>query len=102
MLLISLPYGNFEWPFSEDELTLFLQQLPGFKALASGYAPAPMWKMVAPSISEILHPFLLDSGRFGTLPKCWSHGELTFLPKPGKKGCTPAEFRPIALLEPTA
>ena len=98
---VPLPIGNFEWPFSEEELTLSLLQLPGFKALASSYAPAPMWKMVAPSISDILHPFLLDSGRFGTLPKCWSHGELTFLPKPGKKGCTPAELRPIALLEPT-
>ena len=97
----SLSSEGFEWPFSADELSMSLQQLPAFKALASSYAPAPMWKMVAPSISEFLHPYMLECGSFGTLPKCWSHGELTFLPKPGKKGCSPAELRPIALLEPT-
>ena len=37
----------------------------------------------------------------GTLPVCWSEGELTFLTKPGKKGHRPDELRPIALLEPS-
>ena len=38
---------------------------------------------------------------FARLPACWSDGTLTFLCKPGKSGRTPAELRPIALLEPT-
>ena len=35
------------------------------------------------------------------LPKDWSSGTLAFLPKPGKSSTSPADLRPIALLEPT-
>lgn len=92
---------SFHWPFTAEHMQDALLQLPAFKALASPYAPAPIWKMAASSISAYLQPYLIDSSDHGNLPKCWSQGELTFLPKPGKKGHQAADLRPIALLEPT-
>ena len=92
---------NFSWPFSEAEFRAGLQRLPSFKALAPDYAPAPIWQAAATSAAAYLQPYFEYCSSFGSLPSCWSNGVLTFLCKPGKPGRSPAELRPIALLEPS-
>lgn len=91
----------FSWPFSAHDMYTGLMQLPLFKALSPDSAPAPLWHAAAPFAAEYLQPYLDDCSSKGSLPKCWSGGVLTFLNKPGKSGRSPADLRPIALLEPT-
>jgi len=92
---------QFVWPFSSDEFSKGLQLLPPFKALAPEFAPAPIWQATASHTAAYLQPYLEYCSSFDRLPACWSEGTLTFLCKPGKSGRSPAELRPIALLEPT-
>ena len=89
------------WPFTADELQYGLSHLPAMKALDPAYAPAPFWKMTSATISPFLHEHFVHCCEQGALPSCWSHGTLTFLPKPGTKGHHASELRPITLLEPT-
>jgi hypothetical protein len=36
--------------------------------------------------------------KFGSLPKCWKIGKIIYFPKPNKKIISPADYRPITLL----
>ena len=94
-------HEHFAWPFTPDEMSLGFQRLPSFKALDPEYAPSPIWQAAASSASAYLQPFLESCSLHERLPACWSNGTLTFLCKPGKSGRSPAELRPIALLEPS-
>eukprot|EP00435_Cladocopium_sp_Y103_P055446 s1325_g18.t1 len=89
------------WPFTVDELEHGFSHLPAFKALDPAYAPAPIWKMAAEPLAHFLHTQFQDCCHAGAIPQCWSSGVLTFLHKPGKRGCRPEELRPITLLEPS-
>ena len=92
---------QFSWPFTVNDMCTGFQSLPLFKALSPDCAPAPIWHAAASSAAEYLQPYLESCSSHGNLPTCWSGGVLTFLNKPGKSGRTPAELRPIALLEPS-
>ena len=94
-------HEHFQWPFTSDEMCIGFQRLPSFKALDPAYAPSPIWQAAASSASSYLQPYLEFCSLYDRLPGCWSNGTLTFLCKPGKSGRSPAELRPIALLEPS-
>eukprot|EP00438_Fugacium_kawagutii_P035027 Skav228314 [mRNA] locus=scaffold3685:30397:36963:- [translate_table: standard] len=92
----------FAWPYSPDEVSDELSQLPARKALDPACLPAPYWKHSNEVISDFMHPLLSawcesDDRSF---PIAWGGGHLTFLPKPGKACRQASDLRPIALLEP--
>ena len=97
----SLSSEPFEWPFQKAALVQQLRNLPGSKALAPDCGPATYWKEAADTLATLIQP-CCDAWSFdGRFPDSWSGGHLTFLNKPGKRGHSPSELRPIALLEPT-
>ena len=88
------------WQFTTDEFAQGLYQLPGLKALAPAYAPATLWKTAAWDVAPLLQPCIESWSLQAHFPAAWSTGDLSFLPKPGKKSQHPSALRPIALLEP--
>ena len=57
--------------------------------------------MGAQAVVQYLQPLFLEWCTSGRLPREWSDGFLTFLPKPGGSGGDPSSLRPISLLEPS-
>ena len=97
----SLSSAPFEWPFQKADLVQQLRNLPGSKALAPDCGPATYWKEAADTLATLIQPCCEAWSFDGRFPDSWSGGHLTFLNKPGKRGHSPSELRPIALLEPT-
>lgn len=65
------------------------------------YLPAPHWSAGNEAIAHRLHPIIQTwRTEANGFPAAWGEGHLTFLPKPGKPSRTPADLRPIALLDP--
>ena len=88
------------WPFSLAEIRKSLKQLSVFKAVAPHYAPAPYWRQLEHVVAVKLQEYGQLCAARGWWPEEWGTSSITFLSKPSKKANTPANLRPISLLEP--
>ena len=89
-------------PFTKDQLTQALSQLPANKAVAYCFAPTIILKEQASAIADLLFPNLCNWWQQfpPKMPQRWRDGWMVLLPKPGKKTDRCAHLRPLALAEP--
>ena len=89
-------------PFTKDQLTQALSQLPANKAVAYCFAPTIILKEQASAIADLLFPNLCNWWQQfpPKMPQHWRDGWMVLLPKPGKKADRCAHLRPLALAEP--
>ena len=88
------------WPFRLEEIRKSFKQLSVFKAVAPHYAPAPYWRQLEHVVAVKLQEYGELCAARDCWPEEWGTSTITFLGKPSKKANTPANLRPISLLEP--
>ena len=92
------------FPFTAEEFTQCLHELPAHKALPAHCAPAPLWKWCCEAVGAATTQCLggcLQPGSFAEQwPEDWSVSYLCLLPKTDQQLDEVNKMRPISLLNP--
>ena len=86
-------------PFSIEQLTRALQQIPVCKATAPPFAPGAAWRAIAETLAPRLYAQLEMwwSSPDPFIPPDWKAGWLVMIPKPQKPPVAPGNLRPLAM-----
>ena len=89
-------------PFTIEELSRALREIPISKAVAKPFSPGLIWHahshLLAGHLYRILQQLWMQAEP--VVPACWRDAWLLLIPKPLKKPSHPGSLRPLALQEP--
>ena len=88
-----------DWSPDVETILRELRSIPLRKAVPTHLAPGCLWRACADIVAPKLHRFMAQVWTTGpiTVPRLWSDSWLCFILKPGKKGHSPKDYRPIGL-----